>query len=102
MKTFSKDWTDEERMKIVLLLAGQIQTDIPAGLYGAVVEEDERGLPTKFRPNMQSIQNVIVAPRAVMEAHRASFEDLVTGTFGAMGRDRDEFFEPIDRERGFQ
>lgn len=101
MKTFSKDWTDEERMKIVLLLAGQIQSDIPAGLYGAPLEygNGEDNMPTKFRPNMQSIQNVIAAPKDVLEAHRADFEALVTDAMGAIGRDRDEFFEPLDREK---
>lgn len=98
MKTFSKDWTDEERLKIVLLLAGQIQTDIPVGLYGAPLEygNGENAMPTRFRPNMQSIQNVVAAPRAVMEEHRANFETLVTDCLEGMTRD--EFFGPLIRE----
>lgn len=96
-RTFSRDWTDEERLKIVLLLAGQIQTDIPAGNYGAVVESDEHGLPTKFRPNMQSIMNVIIAPRDVMEAHRADFEALVVEHLPE--EEREGFFKPLEQMR---
>lgn len=100
MKTFSKDWTEEERLKIILILAGQIQTDIPADLYGAPLEygNGENAMPTKFRPNMQSIQHVICEPKDVLEVYRADFEALVTDHLKATGCNRDEFFGPLNRE----
>jgi hypothetical protein len=97
MKTFSKDWTDEERLKIILLLAGQIQTDIPAGNYGAVIESDEHGLPTKFRPNMQSILNAIFASKDALENSRAYLEALVIERLPK--DEREGFFKPLEEMR---
>lgn len=106
MKTFSTDWTNEERIKIVLLLASQIQADIPAGNYGACIETDANGVPTKFRPNMQSIVEVLMMPAQVLEENRASIEELVLETARSQGlTDREvanqEFFGvSLDEARG--
>lgn len=77
MITISKDWTDEERLKIISVIASGIQKDIPAGRYGAVLEEDERGIPTKCRPNMQSILELVALPAEYLEAQRAGIEEFL-------------------------
>lgn len=106
MKTFSKEWTDQERIKIVLLIVDQIQTDIPTGRYGAPLEVNDQGVPIKFRPNMQSIVEVLMAPAAMLEAERASLEDLIWETAQAHGEtDREkvttEFFAvSLEEARG--
>lgn len=74
--TFSKDWTDEERLKLIMLIAQEIQSDIPAGRYGAALEHDDQGVPTKFRPNMQSVINIILAPASDLEAARGDLEQF--------------------------
>lgn len=90
MKTFSKEWTDEERLKLIVLVAGGIQTDIPAGQYGAVVETGADGFPTKFRPNMQSIIEIALQPADVLEQHREDFEQLVRDT--CVGDEVEKFY----------
>jgi hypothetical protein len=106
MKTFSTDWTNEERIKIVILLASQIQADIPAGNYGAPLTFDDRGVPLKFRPNMQSIAEVLMMPAEILEENRVSFEDLIWETAQAHGEtDREkilgEFFSvTLEEARG--
>lgn len=94
--TFSKEWTNDERLKIIVLLAGQIQTDIPAGNYGAATKCDERGVPTEFRPNMQSIIEVVYRPASVLEACRESLEQLVDEHFEKYGDEhytKQKFYE---------
>lgn len=93
MKTFSKEWTDEERLKIIVIAAAQIQKDIPAGKYGAVLETDEKGIPTKFRPNMQSIIEVATAPAETLEEHRAAFEEIVREACDGVEADITRFYE---------
>lgn len=92
MKTFSKEWTDEERLKIIVIVAAGIQTDIPAGKYGAVVETGADGFPTKFRPNMQSIIEVVTAPAEMLEKHRADFEEIVREACGGVDADIAKFY----------
>lgn len=94
--TFSKKWTNEERLKIVKLLAEQIQTDILAGHYGAATKFDERGVPTEFRPNMQSIIEVVYRPASVLEGCRESLEQLVDEHFEKYGDEhytKQKFYE---------
>jgi len=90
---FSKDWTDEERLKIVILLANSIQDDIAAGRYGAPLEPQvDDGAPVAFRPNMQSIVEIIAVPANVLEAQRTTIEKFVRDALTEMDQDAEEFF----------
>lgn len=72
----SKDWTAEERLVLMAKVAGMVQSDIPAGRYGAVVREDARGVPIEFRPNCQSIIEIALAPRELLEHSRESLQKI--------------------------
>lgn len=78
--TFSEEWTQEERLKLVLLIATQIQCDIPAGNYGKPIAVDSENRPIACRPNMQSIINVILVPAEDLEEIRDTLEQLVEET----------------------
>lgn len=73
----SKDWTAEERLVLMVRLAGMVQTDVLEGRYGAVVKTDSRGVPTEFRPNCQSIIEVGLAPRWLLERSREDLQKLL-------------------------
>ena len=73
------NWTAEDRLKVIAVLAGIIQMDIPAGNYGALISDK----PMRFRPNMQSIIEVIFADAAQLERNRASIEELIREELGA-------------------
>lgn len=95
----SKNWTDEERLKIVLILAGMIQSDILAGRYGAVVEE-ENGVPVRSRPNMQAIIEMVIRPSDHLEEHRLGIESLVLERLGEIGQTPEEFWgTPLEDAR---
>lgn len=74
---FSSSWTDEDRLKAIVFLAQVIQSDIPAGKYGAVTAVGTNGLPRSFRPNMQSIINVALAEPDELELARSSLEEFM-------------------------
>lgn len=61
---FSKEWTSEERLKIVALIASRLQVDIPAGRYSS-------------RENCQSIIEVVHASTEDLEQARDSIEQMV-------------------------
>ena len=96
--SFSKEWTNEERLKLIVLLAVQIQEDIPAGEYGAVVRE-ENGVPVEFRPNMQSIIEIICAPTSVLEASRASLEVFVADRLPELEEQAKFYADTLDHMR---
>jgi len=74
----SKDWTAAERLVLMAKIASMVQTDIPAGRYGAVTKTDPRtGLPTEFRPNCQSIIEVAFAPREMLECSRDDLQKIL-------------------------
>jgi len=90
---FSKQWTDEERLKLVILLAEQIQSDIPAGRYGAALEPQiDDGAPVAFRPNMQSIIEIIASTADVLEAQRPGLEKFVRERLEVLGQTEAEFY----------
>ncbi len=62
----SKDWTSEERLKIIVVLTDFIRDDINLGNYGGTQEEP--------RPNIQSIHEFISATPAKLESYREDFE----------------------------
>lgn len=86
----SKNWTDEERLKIVLLLAEVIQKDIPAGQYSACREGPE-GL--QCRPNMQSIIEIILRPADHLEEQREGIEAACLEQLKEIDHDPKEFWE---------
>ena len=63
---FSKNWTPEDKLKLVALLAQIIQDDIPAGRYSEI-----------GRPNCQSIMEVIIATPAEMEEMRGTIDQMI-------------------------
>jgi len=73
----SKDWTAEERLVLMAKVAGMVQSDIPAGRYGAVVREDARGVPIECRPNCQSIIEIALAPRELLEHSREGLQKIL-------------------------
>lgn len=62
----SSEWTPEERLAIVSELLNLVQDDIYAHEYSRI-----------GRPNITSLQYVIHLPKEVLEANRASVEDLL-------------------------
>lgn len=62
----SRDWTAEERLQIVSAMLSDIQSDIYAGRYS------EPG-----RPNITSVQHIIVEPPEVLEPYRDQCEAVL-------------------------
>jgi hypothetical protein len=74
----SKDWTAEERLVLVAKVASMVQSDIPAGNYSAATEFDPvTGFPTAFRPNCQSIIEIALAPRELLEHSREGLQEIM-------------------------
>ena len=70
MKTFSKAWNLEDRLRLTLLLTHMIRDDIHKNQYG---------LPG--RPNIQSIHELMISTAAEIEPYRGDIEKWVD-TFG--------------------
>jgi hypothetical protein len=74
----SKDWTAEERLVLMAKIASMVQSDIPAGNYSAATEFDPvTGFPTAFRPNCQSIIEIGLAPRWLLERSREDLQKML-------------------------
>jgi hypothetical protein len=73
VKTFSKDWTDRERLRLVILLTSMIRDDINLNRYGQF-----------GRPNIQSVHEMIVATPAELEMYRSRIDAMVD----AYGREK--------------
>ena len=65
-KPLSAEWTAEDRLRIIEAMLPDMQDDIYAGRYS------EFG-----RPNVTSLQHVIVAGADVLESHREDLEQIV-------------------------
>lgn len=65
-KPLSKQWTSEERIRIVLALLPDMQADIYAGCYSRA-----------GRPNITSLQHILADTPEVLEMHRKDLEDVV-------------------------
>jgi hypothetical protein len=65
-KPISKDWTLEERARVVLAMLDLIQRDIYAGQYSAL-----------GRPNITSIQHVFSETAETLEGYRADVEAIL-------------------------
>jgi ribosomal protein L37E len=72
-KTFSKDWTIEERIRLVFVLTSLVRDDIFRNQYGAA-----------GRPNIQALHEMLIAPPDELEKYRAGIDALVD----EFGRDR--------------
>lgn len=66
MKPLSKDWTADDRLRVIAALLPAMQLDIYAGRYS------EPG-----RPNITSLQGIIHEPAATLEDYRVEFEAAV-------------------------
>jgi hypothetical protein len=77
-KTFSKDWTLEDRLRLTILITHMVRDDILANRYGAF-----------GRPNIQSAHELSVAPAETIEQYRNEIEGWVDA-FG-----RDHLFVPV-------
>lgn len=62
----STAWTPEERLAIVSALLNLVSEDIYANRYSV-----------PGRPNITSLQHVIHAPAEMLEANRASLEEML-------------------------
>lgn len=71
MKPLSREWTAEDRLRVVAALLPDMQADIYAGRYS------EPG-----RPNVTTLQHVIHEDASVLEACRAEFENAVAHNEG--------------------
>jgi hypothetical protein len=86
---FSREWTDEERLKVILLIASVIQDDIPAGRYGQI-----------GRPNMQSIIELGALPAQDLERQRESIESFVRETLVKRDETEVQFYgTPLAEQR---
>jgi len=65
-RAISKDWTADERIRVVQAILPGMQDDIYAGRYS------EMG-----RPNITSIQHVLSEPADVLEGYRSDLEKIV-------------------------
>jgi len=63
---FSEEWTAEDKLKLVALLAQIIQDDIPAGRYSEI-----------GRPNCQSIMESIASTKEELEAMRGDIDRMI-------------------------
>lgn len=66
MKPLSKDWTAEDRLRVVAAWLPGLQEDIYAGNYSA-----------PGRINITSIQHLLREPASVLEDYRAMMEKAV-------------------------
>ena len=66
MKPLSKDWTAEDRLRVVAAMLGGIMDDIHAGTYGRI-----------GRPNITAVQHIISESAATLEAYRMECETFV-------------------------
>ncbi len=66
MKPLSKDWTAEDRLRVVAAALPGMSDDIYAGRYSQ-----------PGRPNITSLQHIIHESAALLEANRRDLEKLV-------------------------
>lgn len=66
IKPLSGKWTAEERLRVISAMLPELQNDIHMGRYS------EPG-----RPNITSIQHVIMEPAEVLEEYREDFEGIL-------------------------
>ena len=64
---FSKEWTDKEKLRLVIIVTDIIRDDIMAGVYG-----------WEGSPNIQTVHELIVASPVELEAIRSRIEDMIT------------------------
>ncbi len=98
----SKDWTAEERLVLMARVASIIQSDIPAGRYGAVTKTDSRtGLPIDFRPNCQTIIELAFAPRELLECSREDLQKLLEddslSDFGSLESELEKLWSGVEQ-----
>ena len=72
-KTFSKEWTDKEKLLLVIIVTDIIRKEIHKGQYNTV-----------GRPNIQAVHEMILATPAQLEQYRDTIESLID----EYGRDR--------------
>lgn len=63
---FSKEWTAEDRLKLVIVLTDIIRGDIERGAYGV-----------PGRPNVQAVHEMIAASPSTLESYRGDIERLL-------------------------
>jgi hypothetical protein len=78
---FSREWTDRERLAVVIAVTSAIRADLEAGNYNAI-----------GRANLQSVHELIAATPAELEANRGRIDAIVD----AYGRAR--LFQFVRRE----
>jgi len=66
MKPLSREWTDEDRIRVIAAILPGMSKDIYAGNYSAM-----------GRPNITTLQHVIHDDAEVLEEYRAEFEKCV-------------------------
>lgn len=87
---FSRNWTAEERLLLVIVLTDMIRDDVNAGRYSAL-----------GRPNIQSVHEMILATPEQLEHSRESIDDLlVTWSAGDAERVAELFSTPLSEHWG--
>jgi hypothetical protein len=66
MKPISKDWTAEDRLRVIAAMLPDMQSDIYAGRYSEI-----------GRPNITTLQHILHDPPEALEPYRVDCEKAV-------------------------